>query len=291
MNSTLNNNIVASAFESRTVEAAGVLTHYLVAGSGPLVVLIHGGGAGADSFGNWGSIIPQLSGEYHVVAVDMVGFGKTIGPVPDESLYTQAGRNRWLAAFVEALGEGPAILVGNSMGGATALGVAMQRADLVSRLVLMGAAGLGVTRSPSPQLRAVMEYDFTYEGMERVVQALTGSGFEVQSDLVRYRQDLVMQPGNREGLSNVQKHTRATGGMTYPDAEIAKISVPTLALWGKEDMVVPLEDAFRFLQLIGPSWGYIVPGCGHWPMIEKPDVFVSAFRAFQALAPSPQGVS
>ena len=271
----------SAAFVSRSIAAAGVETHYIEAGNGPLLILVHGGGAGADSVGNWGAIIPRLSNEYRVIAVDMVGFGRTTGPVLDTSLYTQAGRNRWLAAFIEAISLGPAILVGNSMGGATTLGLAMERPELVSRLVLMGAAGLAVSRPASEQLQAVMGYDFTYESMERVVKALTAPDFDVKDELVQYRHDLVMRPENREGLTNVQKHTRATGGMVYQDEDIARISVPTLALWGKEDYVVPLEDAFRFLKLIRRSWGYIVPACGHWPMIEKPDVFVAAFRSFE----------
>ena len=280
-----NSNPAVAAYTSRSVKVLDVDTHYIEAGSGPLLVLVHGGGAGADSVGNWGSIVPRLSDEFRVVAVDMPGFGRSVGPVSDEAVYTQAGRARWLAAFVESLGDGAAILVGNSMGGATTVGVAIQRPELVSQLVLMGSAGLKVTRPPSEELRAVMEYDYTYEGMERVVRALTGKDYCVTPELVRYRQELVTRTENREGLSNVQKHTRSTGGMVYADEDIARISVPTLALWGKEDKVVPVEDGYRFMELIGPSWGFIVPGCGHWPMIEKPEAFVAAFRAFrQAVA-------
>jgi 2-hydroxy-6-oxo-6-(2'-aminophenyl)hexa-2,4-dienoate hydrolase len=268
-------------YASHWLKVLDVDTHYIEAGKGPLLLLVHGGGAGADCVGNWGSIIPHLSEEFHVVAVDMVGFGRSVGVVADVALYTQAGRVRWLAAFVEALGQGPAVLVGNSMGGATTLGVAIQRPELVAQLVLMGSAGLKVSRPPSEELRAVMDYDFTYEGMERVVRALTGKDYQVTPEIVRYRQDLVMRPENREGLSNVQKHTRSTGGMIFADEDVARISAPTLALWGKEDKVVPVEDCYRFLELIGPSWGFIVPGCGHWPMIEKPEAFISAFSAFR----------
>jgi 2-hydroxy-6-oxo-6-(2'-aminophenyl)hexa-2,4-dienoate hydrolase len=273
----------ALSYVSKFASAAGAETHYIEAGKGPLVILIHGGGAGADAVGNWGSLIPLLSNDHRVIAVDMVGFGQSAKPVADDVIYTQAGRNVWLASFIESVSGGSAVtLVGNSMGGATALGTAIARPDLVARLVLMGSAGLKISRPPSDALRTIMEYDYTYQGMERLIGALTGKGFPIQEQVVRYRHELVNRPENREGLANVQKHTRATGGMVYDDGQIAGVKVPTLLIWGKEDQVIPVEDCFRFLQLIDRSWAYVIPGCGHWPMIEKAPAFVGALRAFES---------
>src|SRR5690606_25725911 len=123
-------------FTSKFIEAAGVRTHYIEAGSGPTLVLVHGGGAGADAFGNWGHLIPQLASDYRVVAVDMVGFGDTDKPEAASHLYTQAGRNEWLCDFLSKISSTPCIVVGNSMGGATTMGVAMRRPELISRMVL-----------------------------------------------------------------------------------------------------------------------------------------------------------
>ena len=89
---------------SKFVDAGGLRTHYLEAGdsAAPLVVLLHGGGAGADAIGNWHQTLPQLARTHHVIALDMVGFGQTAKPEAFE--YSQSARNRHLADFCAALG-------------------------------------------------------------------------------------------------------------------------------------------------------------------------------------------
>src|SRR3546814_12445234 len=106
----------------------------------------------------------------------MLGFGDTAKPNGD-FVYSQRARTNHLIAALDALDLGPAVLVGNSMGGATAIGVAVDRPDLVRRLVLMGSAGL-VSRI-DPALAPILNYDFTREGMVRLVEALTHDGFEI----------------------------------------------------------------------------------------------------------------
>src|ERR1051325_8857050 len=112
---------------SKFLEVAGQATHYLELGGGAAVVLVHGGGAGADSWGNWKDCLPLLAERFRIIAMDMIGFGKSAKPASPSYDYGQAQRNRHLAGFIEALGLGRVGLVGNSMGGATSLGVAISR--------------------------------------------------------------------------------------------------------------------------------------------------------------------
>src|SRR5437762_1679012 len=139
--------------ESKFINVAGLRTHYLEAGSGPTLILIHGGGSGADAHGNWKSCMPQYAKNFRTIAVDMVGFGKTDKPDPKGFAYSQKNRNEHIAGFVQAVAPGSVSIIGNSMGGATALGVAMMRPDLVAKLVLMGSAGIKVSDQPSPALK------------------------------------------------------------------------------------------------------------------------------------------
>src|SRR3546814_17374070 len=99
----------------------------------------------------------------------MLGFGDTAKPNGD-FVYSQRARTNHLIAALDALALGPAVLVGNSMGVATAIGVAVDRPDLVRKLVLMGRAGL-VSRL-APALAPLLNYDFTREGMVCLVAAL-----------------------------------------------------------------------------------------------------------------------
>src|SRR5215469_16596716 len=157
-------------FASHYLDIEGIRTHYLEAGSGPTLVLIHGGGAGADTWGNWRGCIPVYAQHFRVVAVDMVGFGKTDKPDPAHFGYTQQDRNTHMIGFIEKLNVGTVNIIGNSMGGATTLGVAMRRPDLVRKMVLMGSAGIAVD-NPDPQARKALAFDFTRDGMRRLLAA------------------------------------------------------------------------------------------------------------------------
>ena len=263
---------------SRFVDAAGLRTHYLEAGSGAPLVLIHGGGAGADSVGNWKGSMPQLARHFKVIALDMVGFGDTAKPDPAGFEYSQAARVEHLRAFLGALGIARASFIGNSMGGATALGLAASSPATVERLVLMGSAGLNT--SIHPGLLPVINYDFTRDGMARLIRALVNEDFEIDDALVDYRLARSLDPATRAAYGATMKWIRDQGGLAYPPELIASVRCPTLVINGKEDKVVPLANAYRFLELIPDSWGWIVPHCGHWAMIEHPEAFARTCLSF-----------
>jgi len=263
---------------SRFVDAGGLRTHYLEAGAGAPLVLIHGGGAGADSLGNWQGSMPLLARHFRVLALDMVGFGDTAKPDPAGFDYSQAARVEHLRAFLAALDIERASFIGNSMGGATALGLAAENPARVERLVLMGSAGLNTTIHPG--LLPVINYDFTRDGMVRLIRALVNEGFEIDAALVDYRLARSLDPVTRAAYGATMKWIRDQGGLAYPPEVIGRVRCPTLVINGKEDKVVPLANAYRFLELIPDSWGWIVPHCGHWAMIEHPDAFARACLAF-----------
>lgn len=267
-----------SEFTSRFVDAGAVRTHYLEAGNpaAPPVVLLHGGGAGADAIGNWQHTIPHLARTHRVIALDMVGFGRTAKPEPFE--YSQPARNRHLADFCAALKIDRAAFVGNSMGGATALGLAMQRPELFDRLVLMGSAGLNSEITEA--LKPIVFYDYTPAGMQKLIAALTGERFKVSEDLVRRRYELSIDPDTRRAYSATMEWIRQQGGLFYPEDDIRRVRTPTLVVNGKNDLVVPLRNAYRFLELLPNSWGYFIPHCGHWAMVEAPADFIAATSTF-----------
>jgi len=264
---------------SRFIEAGGVRTHYLEAGEGPPMVLVHGGGAGADAYGNWIECLPIFARTHRVIAPDMIGFGHTDKPSPDTYLYDQPGRNAHLAAFLKAMNLGPVVLVGNSMGGAASIGVALDHPEMVERLVLMGSAGLPIPEKPSPDLMKNLQYDFTVEGMRRVVSGLTGPAYVPPEEMIQYRYEIVDGPEARAALAAINAQTK-TGTLNYPEERLATIKHPILVVNGKQDGVSILPRAYRFLELFENSWGYIVPHCGHWAMIEQRDDFCRAVLDF-----------
>lgn len=254
-------------------------THYLDVGEGQPVILLHGGGAGADGWSNWQGILPRFGERVRALVVDLVGFGHSDKPDPATFSYDQAARNTQLIDFIEALGLDRVSIVGNSMGGCTALGVAIARPDLVDKLVLMGSAGLHSPGEVSPSLGAIVHYDFTEEGMRRVVASLTNPGFVADEEQVRYRYQLSVEPDTRAAYVATMAWVR-DNGLQYPEADLAKIKAPTLVVNGKDDQIVPLTAAYKYLELLENSTGYILPHCGHWAMIEHPELFTRATLDF-----------
>ena len=269
--------------ESRFIQAGAHRTHYVERGHGEPVVLIHGGGPGADGWGNWHSCLPLLARNSRCIAVDMLGFGRAAKPDPATFTYSQDARTDHMIAFIDALGCAKVSLVGNSMGGATALGVAMRRPDLVSRMVLMGSAGLTMKELPQA-LGPLMQYDGTAEGMVKVVRALTHPRFRIDDAMVEYRVAVSKTPGTMDALKATMAWVKSNG-LSYPDEAVSAIKVPTLIVGGKQDPISTLDQAYRFLALLENSRGYLLPNTGHWVMIERPEEFCAAVEMFLRLPP------
>jgi 2-hydroxy-6-oxo-6-(2'-aminophenyl)hexa-2,4-dienoate hydrolase len=268
--------------DSHFVNAGGIKTHYLEAGQGKPIILLHGGGAGADAWGNWQGCISLLAPHFRVLAMDMVGFGKTEKPDPSTFVYSQNARVKHLADFIEAMDLKKASLVGNSMGGATSLGVCMSRPELVDKLVLMGSAGLNAQINEA--IRVILSYAPSRENMQKLVRVLTHEGFSVDPGLIDYRLELTQQPGVMAAYGATMKWVAEQGGLFYPEEAIRQVKHKTLVVNGKQDQVVPPELGWKFSQLLESSWLYLIPHCGHWAMIEHPQEFCDIVTRFLANA-------
>ncbi|QSR29106.1 alpha/beta hydrolase [Nocardioides sp. S5] len=262
----------------RIVDAGGVKTRYWEAGSGEPLILIHGGGAGADARGNWFRSAPLLSPHFRVIAYDMVGFGQS---VPDDSnfAFTQPARIEHLSNFLDAIGLKQASFVGNSMGGATALGLAMRDPSRITTLTLMGSAGL--TREFSAELSTMLDYtEPSVDGMRRIVSALTHPRFQPSEQLIQYRYQLTNDRRIMDAYRATMTWIREQRGLFYPEDDIARVKSKTLVICGREDQVVPLDLSVRFHQLLENSRLYSIPQCGHWAMLEHPEELATAVTDF-----------
>ena len=259
------------ATENKYIDVNGISTHYYEAGAGSPLILMHGGGAGADAYGNWRGCISAFAKHFHVFAIDMIGFGFTDKPDPESYEYSQVKRTEHVIGLIENLGLDSVNLIGNSMGGLTAIGVAVEKPALVNKLILMGSAGI---KAPlSDELKSIMNYDYSIAGMEKIVRGLTNPNFEVDADIVEYRHQLSIESATRAAYKAVMGWIREQGALFGEEDYISRVSQPALVVNGKLDKVVQLECAYRLLELIDNSTGYILPNCGHWAMIEHPEKF------------------
>jgi 2-hydroxy-6-oxo-6-(2'-aminophenyl)hexa-2,4-dienoate hydrolase len=264
--------------ESRYIDAGGIRTHYFDVGTGHPLILMNGGGAGADAYGNWYRTIPILRDSFRLIVPDMLGFGETIPNNHETFDFTQSARTKHLSDFIKALGLSNVYIVGNSMGGMTSMGTSIEYPGLISKLILMGSAGLN--KKTRPEMAPVANYDFTREGMEKIVKVLAHASFPVDQEMVDYRTRIATQPATRAAYKATMGWVKQQGGLFYEESFIQQVSVPTLVIGGKNDIVVPLDLNVRYLELIPQSWGFFIPNCGHWAMLEHPKAFSDAVRTF-----------
>ncbi|MGQ0617453.1 MAG: alpha/beta fold hydrolase [Acidimicrobiia bacterium] len=264
----------------RQVDAGGIATNYLEAGDGPTVVLVHGSGPGVSAYANWRLTIPPLSSRFRVLAPDMAGFGFTERPAG--ITYDMATWETQLLGFFDALGIEQASLVGNSFGGALALRFAVTHPERVDRLVLMGAAGISFPLTEG--LDAVWGYEPSVERMRELLDIFAYDHDLVSDELAEVRYRASVEPGVQESYSQMFPVPRQQGidALATPEDQIRALPHETLIVHGRDDRVIPYENALRLNHLIDRSELHGFGRCGHWTQIERADDFVALLLHFLA---------
>jgi len=260
--------------------------HYVDAGAGPVVLLLHGGGPGASGVSNYSRNIGALSLRFRVIVPDMPGYGRSSKGISRTDPFGDLATT--MHGFLDALRVGRAHLVGNSLGGACALRMALDRPERVGRLVLMGPGGVDTTRSlPTAGLRSLLDY---YAGDGPSLAKLTSfvrdylvyDGRTVPESLIRERYEYSIDPEvvaapplrRPRGLPDVRAldFTR--------DKRLGALETPTLVLWGTEDKV-NRPSGGRSLQRRMPNCDlYLFSRTGHWVQWERAEEFNTAVATF-----------
>ena len=247
------------------VYAGGIKTNYLEAGAGPPVVLVHGSGPGVTAYANWRLTMPSLAPHFRVLAPDMAGFGFSDKPGGVADLAAWVGQ---LTGFLDALGIERASVVGNSFGGSIGIRLAVDHPDRVDRLVLMGATGISFPITEG--LDQVWGYQPSFENMRRILDYFAYSRELVNDELAEVRYRAALAPGVQEAFSAMfpAPRQRWVEAITTPEEKIRAIPHETLIIHGREDKVIPLDNAYRLLGLIERSELHVFGRCGHWSQIE-----------------------
>lgn len=252
------------------VDAGGIKTNYLEVGDGPPVVLVHGSGPGVTAYANWRLTMPGLAPAFRVLAPDMAGFGFSDKPGGVADLAAWAGQ---IIGFLDALGIERASVVGNSFGGSIGIRLATDHPDRVDRLVLMGATGISFPITEG--LDQVWGYQPSFENMRRILDYFAYSRELVNDELAEVRYRAALAPGVQEAFSALfpAPRQRWVEAITTPEEKIKAIPHETLIIHGREDQVIPLDNAYRLLGLIERSELHVFGRCGHWSQIEWADDF------------------
>lgn len=257
----------------RSIDAGGIRTNMHEYGpmDASAVVLVHGSGPGASALSNWRLTMPALAEHLHVIAPDLVGFGRT--DRPDGIRY---GRQAWtshLVAVLDALGIERAHIVGNSMGSAIALDLAVNHPDRVDHLVLMGA--VGVPFAITPGLDAVWGYQPSVAAMQELLGIFAYDTSMVGPDLAELRYRASIQPGVQEAFASMfpAPRQRWVDALAQEPQDIRGIRNRTLIVHGREDRVIPVQNSLDLLDLIDDARLHVFGRCGHWTQIEHADAF------------------
>jgi pimeloyl-ACP methyl ester carboxylesterase len=270
------------------VELHGDRVAYREAGSGEVIVLIHGMAGSSET---WEAVLRRLARNYRVIAPDLLGHGHSDKPRTDYSLAAFAAGLRDL---FDGLGIRRATIVGHSLGGGVAMQLMYQHPECCQRLILISSGGLG-------------------PDVGWILRLLTAPGAEFVLPLIAPK--IVPGLGNRIGswLSAAGLHSPRAGQMwrgycslsdpptrvaflrtlrsvvDYRGQSVSALSrlrlrseVPTLVVWGERDQIIPVEHGYAVREARPGSRLDVLPGVGHFPHVEAPNEVVTAIEAFIA---------
>lgn len=251
----------------RFAVADGIRIHYGDVGEGDPVVLLHGAGPGADAWGNFRSNVDDLAGRHRLLLPDLPRFGRS------DKTRTDLPRLDFLAgaivAFLDAIGVERAHFIGNSLGGQTALKLAIDCPERVGRVVVVGSNAMSrsvMSPQPAEAVRLISAYyqdaGPSPERMRALLEVLVYDRSRVTDELVAERYAASVDPEtvaiNREGH----------WGRQSLDGELGRLEAPTLIVWGQDDRASPIDAALMMLRLIPDARLHVFNRCGHWAHVE-----------------------
>jgi 4,5:9,10-diseco-3-hydroxy-5,9,17-trioxoandrosta-1(10),2-diene-4-oate hydrolase len=275
---------------SRYAETAMLRLHYHEAAPAPggaggqdgdlPVVLLHGGGPGASAWSNFGRNLPVFAGRFRTLMPDQPGFGRSAAPPVEGNYFTFSARA--LASLLDSVGIEKVHLVGNSLGGGTAVRFALNFPDRAGKLALMGPGGLSLNVfAPDPTEGVSKLAAFaappgpSKEKMASFLRTLVFNQKLITDELVDERYARASTPEALAAMASLGMSfydpATAEDGMLW--REVHRLRNEVLLIWGREDRVNPLDGALVPLKQIRKAQLHVFSGCGHWAQLEKFEQF------------------
>lgn len=272
----------SGAARGATVEVAGAPLHYLEAGRGPVVVLLHGGSGGG---ANWFRLIGPLAARYRVLAPDLPGFGLSPARTASAPLGVQAAGV--LQAWLDTIGVERATVVGTSFGGLAGLRLAQRDPARVARLALITPVGLGpeaswLLRSAALPVVGPLVLRPSRRGTAWLFRTLltsdrrTLSGAQQQA-LIEYLWRSAAAADPRMLARTVRLFAGVRGQREWlEDGELRGLPQPLAVIWGGRDRLIPLAHAVRLKRVRPDALFRALPRTGHSPNWEAPGAVLDA---------------
>lgn len=256
----------------------GSSIHYVDQGKGPVIIMIHGLGG---SHRNFEKLALALQDSFRVIRIDLPGFG--LSEFPKEQHDYKKVYENCLADLIQTLQLDSVTLIGNSMGGMVAWNYCAHTPDAVRNLILMGSAGydLAAARKQAVSIASLPL-------AEKIVSKGVPLWITQQGVKRCYYNDNIINPIEVEKANvfwntkgNLDQFFRLIHSNDFPDEnDIKNIKTPTLIIWGENDEIAPLKNAYRFQKDIIGSTLKVYPRCGHMPQNECTQVLASDIKIF-----------
>lgn len=285
---------MSHSMRSRFVNVGGIRTHYTESGgNGPVIVALHGGGAGSSGEAGMAPLMQALPPEYRVVALDSVGgFGLTDPAAP--APYGLQSRVDHLAACADALCLDRFTILGNSQGAWVAARYAITHPDRIERVVLVGsasiAAAMGLPETRTPAMQALFDFDGSREAMRRLLAGLVYDKSKVTEGLVDLRLASCSRPGAMDAYHAATSANRHM--MTDPLARSQfdmRQSLPaltqaisTIVIWGEDDAFAPVELGRRLETMLPHAAFHFIAKAGHQVQTDQPEAMAGIVGDFMA---------
>lgn len=260
------------------IQVRSIQARYWKAGEAEKTIILLHGVAGAIEM--WQKNIHALSKQYTVYAVDLVGFGRTDKP---QVAYTLSFQADFVHSFMNTIGLEKADLVGLSLGGGIALDFSLRFPHMLDRLVLVDSIGLGReihTLLRKPTLPIIGER-LTRPDRQRTQELLETCFYDknkVTGEMVDFYYQLSSQPGAQHAFLTTLRGLGSISGLRDMvlgtlSRGLKRLDAPTLIVWGREDEILPVEQAHSAHKRLPESQLQIVNQCGHLPPMEQPEIF------------------
>ena len=233
------------------------------------IILIHGTGASLHTFDDWTN---KLKYSKRVIRLDLPAYGLT-GPFVDRD-YSILNYISFLKEFLETLDIKQCIIAGNSLGGEIAWNFALEKPDIVKKLILINSGGfpsfsksvpIAFRLAQTPVINKVVRFITPFFIVKSSVENVYFDKSKVTDSLVERYFDLCLREGNRQAFID-----RLGIGKRNNYINISNIKQPTLILWGADDLLIPVENAYKFQNSLPNNKLVILENSGHVPMEENP---------------------
>lgn len=275
-----------TAVETKKVQTGNYQTFIHEGGdnSSETIIFLHGSGPGVSAKSNWQHILPHFNEKFHVVALDIFGFGNTDHPdtYPNNGVEWMNERIKQVLTLMDNLGVGKAHLVGNSLGGVIALHLLMYAPDRFDKVVLMGAGG-GLTE-PTPELAKLANFhkDPNPVAFKNLLSWFLFDKSILEDELeniVSERLELFLKPEVRRSYEENFSKSHLTD-MLIPPSALTQMDHSVLLIHGHGDRFVPLQSSLYVMDYLPNAQLHIFKRCGHWAQVEQKEKFIKLTSDF-----------